>query len=728
MNTETNARRRRTQRNRLIGRLLAGCATLAVVSAPARAQEVVEVTPEARGVEIAPEAGGEVYRLAPIIVNAGVQADDDAHSVVAHELWVGGKVATSLLDTPASVSVITEEEMAQRGVETIEDVLSYTPGIVTDYYGSDDRNDYFLLRGFDASTYRDGLTLGSMRGVREEPFAFERVEILKGANSTLFGPSQPGGSINYVTKSPKFEPFGEAYVQGGSFERREIGLDFGDAINESKTLAFRLTAKVKDSELDYAHSRDDEKFIMGGLAWAPTDNTKLTVVADYLDRDGTPNSGGYPIDQEYDRDRFFGEPDFNYHDVERGTVSALFEHYFGGGLSLRANVRYSDLTDDFGYVYITDSAGRTGSVVERDYYGSDSSAQEVIGNLIGQYDASFDAIDSSTVVGAELRNATTSQSSFYGDATSIDIDAPVYSGAPTGIAPYLEEDRDYQTTALFVQQNLSFYDTVIVTGGLRHDWLDLSRSGVSSGAAFDESDDFAEFSLRGAVTWKVTDNVSTYASYVESVAPPSVGLEPERGEQYEIGVKFRPAGFNALFTASIFDLTRKNISISVVQADGSIEQQLIGETRTRGFELEGKAEITKNFSLIAGYAYLDTEVLESDPVRGVDVTGNRFVSTPEHMASVWANYTVPGEGARGDLTFGLGARYTGAYFFNQQNDNGQSDATVLFDASIGYMVTENAEVSVSVANLMDEQHVVGRGTADYYNPGRSFKATLRYAW
>lgn len=704
--------------HRLVG-LLMGCGTLLALPAGAYAQAAV-----------AQPAGspGATYRLSPILVDTAVKPDDDANSVVAHELWVGGKVVTSVLDTPASVSVITEKEMEERNAETIEDVLNYTPGIITDYYGSDDRNDYFLVRGFQASTYRDGMTLGSMRGVREEPYAFERVEILKGANSTLFGPSDPGGSVNYVSKLPRAERFGEVYLQGGSFEHREAGFDLGDSVGDSSAIAVRLTGKVKDSELEYEHSRDDEQFLMGGVTWEPTSRTSLTVVADYLERDGTPNSGGYPFDHEYSRSQFFGEPSFNDHDVERGTLTAMFEQDFGSGLSLRANARYSDLTDEFGYVYLYDFAGRTGTVLPRYYFGTDQSAQELIGNTLLQYDASFGPVDSSTLAGAEYRDASTSSSSFYGLASSIDISDPVYSGAPTSITPYREEDSDYVTKALFLQQNLSFYNRLIVTGGVRHDWLDLSSSGQSSGVAFDDSDTFSETSFRGAVTYKVTKEVSTYVSYVESVAPPQIGVQPERGVQYEVGVKYQPSGINALFSASIFDLTKKNVTIAVVQDDGSIEQQVVGESRTRGFEFEGKAEITENLTLLGGYSYLDTEVVKSNLVGGVDVEGNEFVSVPNHLASVWANYVFPGAGLLGDLSFGAGARFVGAYYFNQQNNNGQSDATVLVDAAIGYDLTENADVRLNVTNLLDDQHVVGRGTADYYNPGRTIMATLRYSW
>src|SRR3546814_2513784 len=182
-----------------------------------------------------------------------------------------------------------------------------------------------------------------------------------------------------------------------------------------------------------------------------------------------------------------------------------------------SDVCSSDLLYDF--------AGRTGDILPRYYFGSDQSAQELIGNTILQYDASFGSVDSSTLASAEYRDASSSSSSFYGPASSIDISDPVYTGAPTGISPYRDEDSDYITTALFLQQNLSFYDRVIVTGGVRHDWLDLSSSGQEFGVAFDDSDNFSETSFRGALTYKVTDQVSTYVSYVERSEERCVGKE-----------------------------------------------------------------------------------------------------------------------------------------------------------------------------------------------------------
>lgn len=659
------------------------------------------------------------YRLAPVIVNAQATADDDAHSVVAKELWVGGKVATSMLDTPASVSVVTEKEIQQRSASTTEEVLQYTPGVITDFYGTDDRNDYFKIRGFQATTYRDGLTLGSMRGVREEPFAYERVEVLRGANSTLFGPADPGGSVNFVSKRPRFERFGEGFVRYGSFDHKEAGIDVGDALNQEETLAYRFTGKIQDSDREYDHSRDDNSFVMGGLTWEPTAFTSATVILDHLKRDSTPNSGGYPLDREYDRSDFFGEPGFNYHDVERTSVTGNVSHDFDNGFILRSNLRYSELTDDFGYVYITDSAARVGTTLERDYFGTDSEAEELIGNLMLQYDARFERADSSTLVGVEYRDASTEASSFYGDAGSIDIANPIYSGAPASLNVYSRNDQDYKTKSLFVQQNLSF-NRFIVTAGVRNDRLDLASTDITGIKA---SDDFSETSVRGALTYKVTDEISTYVSMVESVAPPAIGVTPERGKQYEVGVKYAPAGTNALYSAAIYDLNQEDVTIAVVQPNGTIERETVGESQVRGLDLEAKAELTDNLSLIGGYSYMDSDVVRGTLRNGTSLKGNEFITAPKHSASLWSFYALPGTA----MSVGLGARYIGAYYFDAAN-SAESEATTLFDAAFTYEIVKGTDLAINVSNLLDEQYVVGSGTADYYNPGRELTAKLSYRW
>lgn len=708
--TETRLIRARTPWQCKTGALLF-CVPLAALPACSLAQESA--------------ASDEPFRLAPIIVNAKGAADDDANSVVAKELWVGGKVATSLLDTPASVSVITQKEIEQRSASTTEEVLQYTPGVITDYYGTDDRNDYFQIRGFQATTYRDGLTLGSMRGVREEPFAYERIEVLRGANSTLFGPADPGGSVNFVSKQPRFERIRQGYVTYGSFDHKEAGVDVGDAVNGSDTLAFRLTGKLQDSEREYDHSQDDNGFVMGGLTWEPTAFTSATLIVDHLRQDNTPNSGGYPKDREYDRDAFFGEPSYNFHDVERTNISASFKHDFDNGFTLRSNLRHSDLSDGYGYVYINDVAGRTGPLVDRGYLGSDGEAEQLNGNLMLQYDARFENIDSSTIVGVEYLDAHSENVSVYGSADPIDVTRPVYRGVSPAIV-YQDKDQDSTIKSLFLQQNLSFYDRVILTLGMRHDSMDVSETDHLSGTR--SSDRFSENSFRSALTYIVNDEVSAYVSMVESVSPPEVGVTPERGSQYELGVKYSPAAINALFSAAIYELIQDDVATAVVQPNGAIEQQTVGEQRVRGLDLEAKAELTENLSVIGGYSYMETEVLRGAlnvwGVGVVSIEGNEFVSAPKHSASLWSYYSVPGT----SVSVGLGARYVGSYHFSNFNDTGESEATTLFDAAFNYQIAKDMDLAVNVSNLLDEQHVVGSGTADYYNPGRELTAKLSYSW
>ncbi|MFG0498105.1 TonB-dependent siderophore receptor [Pseudomonas sp. YQ_13] len=666
----------------------------------------------------------EDYRLAPVIINAKVKAsaDDDANSVVAKELWVGGKVATSILNTPASVSVVTNKEMQQRSVSTTEEALQYTPGVVSDYYGSDDRNDYFLIRGFQATTYRDGLTLSSMRGVREDPYAYERIEILRGANSTLFGPADPGGSVNFVTKQPRFEKFGQGYVTYGSYDHAETGIDVGDALNDEHTLAGRFTAKMQNSDREYDHSQDDNRFVMGGLTWAPTDFTSATVVLDYLKTNSSPNSGGYPLDKEYDRSDFYGEPGYNFHDVERTSLSGNITHDFDNGFVLRSNLRYSELTDDFGYAYLSDNASRVGTTIPRYVFGTDSDADQLNGNLMLQYDAQFEHIDSSTLVGVEYLDSTTKQSSVYGLAPSIDIANPVFTGVPGGITPYTRKKNDATTKAVFLQQNLSFFDRVIATAGVRNDSMDLSSKEYIGGEQT-EKDNFSETSYRAALTYIVNDEVSTYVSMVESVSPPQVGVTPQTGKQYEVGIKYSPMGMDALFSAAVYDLTQENVTIAVVLPSGIIEQQTVGESRVRGLDLEAKAQVTQDISVIGAYSYMESEVLRGSLYDGSSLKGNEFTTAPKHTASLWSYYDIPGT----DVSVGLGARYVGAYYMDAANTK-KSDGTTLFDAALNYKIAKGTDLALNVSNLFDEQHVVGSGTANYYNPGREVTAKVSYSW
>ncbi|WP_295805746.1 TonB-dependent siderophore receptor [uncultured Nitratireductor sp.] len=670
------------------------------------------------------ENANDTTMLQPLVVESGdfLDAENDARSIVAGRTTGGSRMVTDILDTPASVSVITSKEIQDRGAQNVEEVLQYTPGVLTGFYGSDDRFDFYKIRGFDAHAYRDGLPLGRpFGGVREEAYAFERVEVLKGANSTVFGVSDPGGSVNYVTKRPRSERFGEAYVTGGSFERKEIGFDFGDNITADDTLSYRLTGKFKDSDAEYDYSRDDERFIMGGLTWRPTADTNVTVVFDHLSRDAVPGSGGHPVGSDFPRSRFFGEPDYNYRGTDRSTLSVMLDHHFGSGLTFGANARYSHAETDFGYAYISSTPTDGTTIAQRSFFGNDTTTENFVADAYLQYEASFDSIDSRTLVGVLYNDFVSDNDTFFGPAPTINWSDPTYKGAPASVPLYSSARTDQTTKAIYLQQELTIADRFIATFGLRNDWIDTERTNKLTSVT--SVGDISEFTTRAALTYRITDELAAYVSYAESVVPASgLTVEPERGEQYELGVKYQPVAFPALFTASVYDLSKKNITVT---DPITMLPSTIGEVRVRGVDLEAKAEFGNNWSLTAGYSYLDAEIVENGAGGNV---GNRPQFVPEHMASVWVNYRLPESGMRGDMNFGLGARYTSSYFFDAANTM-STDSSIVFDASLSYAVKENTELVVNVSNLFDEKHVdYGGFGADFYNPGRAISATLRHSW
>ncbi|AGT08577.1 TonB-dependent siderophore receptor [Paracoccus aminophilus] len=672
------------------------------------------------GFALAQATSGAVVQLDTVVID-GTAGDDDAGSIVASRTTSGGKIATELLDTPASVSVITSKEIQERNAQNVEQVLSYSAGVTTDFYGSDDRFDFIKIRGLDAYAYRDGLTLGRpFGGVREEVFAFERVEVLRGANSTTFGVSDPGGAVNYITKRPRDIRFGEAYVTGGSNNLAEVGVDFGDNLTPDATLSYRVTAKVRKADAEYDHSRDNEKFVMGGLTWRPDAATSLTMVVDYLKKDGVPGSGGHPVGSDLPRHRFFGEPDYNYRGTERTTLNLMFEHDFGGGLSFSSNARYSDAKTNFGYAYVSGSAGDGSTTVNRAFFGNDGTDREFIVDARLQYDSRFNGIDSQTLVGVEYRDATSTDITAWGPAPSIDWRNPIYTGRPANVPVLSSSKSEQKGKALYLQQNLTFSEKWIATLGLRHDWIDTTNTDRL--AATSQSGEFSETTKRLGLTYKLNEDLSLYGSYAESVVPASLTVEPEEGDQLEFGVKYRPAGTNALLTAAVYDLTKKNMT----RIDPITNRPAtIGEVRVRGLDLEGKAELSDRISLIGSYSYLDSEITRNGTLGN---EGKRLTFVPRHTASVWVNYTLAGNESRGDMTFGLGGRFTGSYYFNDANTVGTgSNFTV--DAAYSYQLEKNTALALNVSNLFDRKHIdYGGFGADFYNPGREVSVSLRRSW
>lgn len=667
---------------------------------------------------------GSNTTLAPIVITGSgttLDTSNDSQSIVATETTAVGRMPTDILVAPASISVITSKEIEERGADSVEKVVQYTAGVVTDYYGGDDRYDYIDIRGFTPYTYRDGLAIGrTFGGVKEEPYAYERIEVLKGTSSSGFGAAEPGGAINYVTKLPKTERFGEVYATGGSFSHKEGGLDFGDNLTEDDTLSYRLTGKFQNADAEYDYSKDNEKFLMGGLTWRPTDLTSLSFVFDHLDKDGIPGSGGQPIGSDFDRDKFFGEPDYYFLTTNRNSYSLMFDHDFDNGLSFGSKARYSNSDTAFGSAFLSNTRTDGSNLADRYFFGSDTSTEQFVVDAHLMYEKDFDNVESRTLVGIDYNNFKSDNYGLYDtSAPPISTTDPVYTGGPVSTDPTYGTANDQKTTGLYLQQDLTFWDKLTTSVGVRNDWFDLSQDDLFSSAS--DSDTQSKFTKRFGVSYKITEEVAAFASYAESAAPPGIGTEPTTGRQYEVGIKYRPEAFPALFTASVYDLTKSNITVydSVTYLPSTVEK-----VRHRGFELEAKAEVTESIDVIAAYSYIDSKIDEPGGVND----GNRLMRVPKHLASVWTTYTLDGEGARGDMTFGVGGRYMDSYFLDLAN-SGSSESAFLFDASFTYKIQKNTTFQLNMSNVFDEKHIASQDSGGvYYNPGRTVMATLRQTW
>ncbi|MFT4150000.1 MAG: TonB-dependent siderophore receptor [Paracoccaceae bacterium] len=690
-----------------VAALLSG--TALIQTGPARAQAADE---------------GDVVVLDEIrLRGASVMAVDD--TIVAGYTATGSKTPTEVIDIPAQVSIVTQKEMQTRRPENLSQALSYTSSVSVDEYGSDNRYDFYRIRGFlqtGTGTYRDSLPLRSFNftSVKIEPYSVQRIEVLKGSTSTLFGLNAPGGLVNVITKRPQADPFGEVYATIGQ-DHAEIGFDMGAPLDADGVWTYRLTAKVQDAEEGGDYLNDDRKYLGAALTWKPTDATALTLLANYTEFDGNAGNST-PVGSTASRGTYFGEPEFNKLDRRERSIGYEFSHEFGNGLTFRQNLRYSSFDFDLEQVYIDSVAGST---VNRGAYGVDGNVKRLAVDNQLQYDATIGTVASRTLFGVEYVRDELLEGTDYMSAPPVDIDDPVYCGLSCVTYNYtLTNDLTQKSTGIYLQEELTFADRWILTMGARHDRVetdDASGAGTNAQSAWTK---------KIGLTYKATEDLAFYGNYSESFQPVEAGYlpymtvpaKPQEGRQYEIGAKYRPGGGDALLGFALFDLSQTNVP-RYATVGGIPAYWQIGRIDVKGAEIEGRVAMNDNLNLNFAYAYWDAEIVNGD------YPGNRPLLTPKHTASVWADYTFD-QGSLAGLRIGGGARLLGERYSDDANTV-RIGSSVVFDIMASYQIAENTELGVNVSNLFDRQYVASynfTNTAIYYGDERTIRATLRHSW
>lgn len=669
-------------------------------------------------------------QLKPIVVegqvgNAAVGPDK---TIVAKDSATGTKTDTPIIDIPGAVSVVTQKELETRNVQNLQEALSYTSGVTVDEYGSDDRYDYFRIRGFDQTTlgtYRDGLPSripAYFTTSRLEPYGLQRIDILKGSTSTLFGLNSPGGLVNAITKRPQDTFHAETFTTLGD-GHQEVGADFGGPIDEEGVWKYRLTGLAQNGDYGYDYTNDDRLYIAPALTISPDAGTSLTILTDYGRRSSSV-ARGYPPGLGVDLDTFLGEPDFNHFTTKQGDVGYLFEHELTDELTFRSSARYTHIDLDYEDLYpiSTDPAD------DRQAFAVYSnSSRFTIDNQL-QYDTSWAAVDSKFLFGSDYTYDDTHENVLMGTAPGVDFYNPVYCGrACINLdTTYVDWRVRQNAFGVYTQEQLTFDDRWIVTLGGRYDHVNTDAHYFDGNPNTDDTAD--AFTKRAGLTYKFTEGLAAYANYSESFQPlvtPAGGasnsLKPQRGKQYEVGLKYQPDSFDGQFTLALFDLTQTNVPADV----GLGASRQIGEVNVKGVEFESKIALNDKLNMTLAYSYWDGEITD-DGVTGN--AGNRPNNVPKHIASAWVDYTIPGDGWRNDLTFGGGARYVGQLYGDPENTI-SIPAHVVFDAMARYAISEHLTLQVNATNLFDKKYEATCYTGTCFaGDRRTVLGTLKYTW
>lgn len=682
-------------------------------------------------------------QLPTVSVEATAQtATGPVQGFVAERAASATKTDTPLLETPQSISVITRDRIDAQAVRSVTEALRYTPGVLAETAGFDPRFDTAFIRGFNArpSQYLDGMRLLRTFGPTSiEQYGLERIEVVRGPSSVLYGQTVPGGLINLVSKRPTETPFGEVNLSAGSHNRFQGAFDLGGPVTDDGTFLYRMTGLVRNSETGVDYVDDDRYFIAPALTWRPTGDTTFTLLGRFQYDQGSspiglPAEGTllYNPNGRIPRDRFAGEPGYNRSDVTQTSIGWNFEHRFDDVWTVRQNTRYMHNTVKYNNLYVSGFEPdlmtiRRGSLVQRET--SDTL------NMDNQVQARFTTgpVEHTVLAGLEYRQFWGNTQSYFGSAPTLNIFNPNYGAyVPDSRTTAVEalrtnNNQHLAQTGIYIQDQIRLGNWLLTLGG-RQDWTETRTVGRITRARSSQEDD--AFTGRVALMYVSDIGLAPYVSYSTSFDP-VVGtynaargggaFQPTEGEQYEAGIKFQPPGMNSFFTASVFHLTQTNVSTRDPLYPSSSVQT--GEVRVRGVELEAVASLADGLNVMGAYTYLDGEITKDTANRG-----NRPALVPEHMASLWADYRM-GEGSLvPGLGFGAGVRYRSSLYGDNTNVY-RSPSVTLVDASISYEIG-NYRFSVNASNLFDKRYVSSCEGANYcyYGTGRTVIGNLAYRW
>ncbi|WP_029591168.1 ferrichrome porin FhuA [Franconibacter pulveris] len=657
-----------------------------------------------------------------------------APTIAAKRTATATKTDTPIEKTPQSISVVTREEMDMRQPASVKEALGYTPGVVVSNRGASNTYDFVSIRGFTSvglsqNNYLDGLKLQGnfYNDAVVDPYFLERVELMRGPVSVLYGKSNPGGIISMVSKRPTTEPLHEIQFQVGTDNLYQTGFDFSDSLDDNGEFSYRLTGLAHSSDEQQKGAERQRYAIAPSFTWRPDDKTNFTFLSYFQNEPETGYYGWLPKEgtvQRLPNGKRIGS-DFNegasnntYSRNEK-MVGYSFEHGFNDTFTVRQNLRFVEMKTAQKSVYGTgicttntfNAPCQDVPAGERDHYLGRGTVvdNERLQNFSvdTQLQSKFATgeVDHTLLTGVDFMRMRNDINATFGTAPVVDLYNPqtLENFAFDDAVPY--QLNETKQTGIYVQDQAEWDKWVFTLGG-RYDWSQQGTTVRADGGSIERNDH--QFTWRGGVNYLFDNGITPYVSYSQSFEPnafdlysePRMAFAPSKGEQYEAGVKYVPKDMPIVITGAVYQLTKTNTLTT--SPDDATLQVPSGEVRSRGVELEAKAAVNANINLTASYTYIDAEY-----TKDTNLKGNAVEQVPRNMGSLWGDYTF-NDGPLSGLTIGTGGRFIGSSYGDPANTFKVGSAAVM-DAVVKYDLARfglaGSSVAVNVNNLLDRDYV-----------------------
>ncbi|MFK4445889.1 iron complex outermembrane receptor protein [Caballeronia udeis] len=668
---------------------------------------------------------------------------------VAKQSTAGTKTDTPIIKTPQAISVVTRDQMDIQDAQSVAQALRYTSGINPEQRGTNtDSLEYLYARGFLVDEFWNGLrTPGPAGGfgfnvTSFDPYMFERIELLHGPASVLYGQGSPGGTVNLVSKMPTAEPLHEVGFQTGSYGRLQGFFDFSGPIDQDGKVLYRLTADGFNTATQTDYVNQQRFAISPTITWKPTKDTTFTVFANYQ---ADPEAGIYNSVpavgtiltgvSQLSRSFYPGEPTFDSFRKTQESIGYQLDHRLNDIWSFKQSYRF--LHNSQTVKYVADDLGYTNNGTELAREAYLNSGRLNSHTLDNQASARFNTgpVSHTATVGVDYQN-TQFDHVFYGSSEdnvpSLSITNPQYGQS----IPYptfmfgTSNKQSIKQLGTYAQDQIDIYKWSFLLG-VREDWTNEDTLSYKTGAQTSQFN--RAFTWRAGGVYKFDNGFAPYVSYTTSFQPQvgttlsGTAFVPTTAQQYEVGVKYQPTGYNSFVTVSAFHLTQQNV-LTTDPTNSNFQVQT-GEVRSQGFEVEAHASLTSNLQLIFSYTYTNLLNTKSNTSNLDKVP----VGIPRNTASLWADYTVT-SGLLNGVQAGAGLRYIGGSYGDTANSILLSSATLVdlalrYDLGRAFPSMHGWTASLNASNLLNRAYMASCSNGScYWGQGRLVLAGLKYQW